>query len=334
MFASQKCFRCSPHFREQYFLHKSEPPCYQVNTMKYISTLLLLATLSSQISALPQKGMIDGHSKEIPDAIKTILSSPLAPREVVCTYFGNTLIQIDNSREVVAYWSFGGHFARSVCDTYGWGDCTGLATALSSAMMSIFAITQFKEEGAKSFPARDTTSFAGPLTKHLAASYADAGISFRSVDDATPALHARYASDQKKPVEVASVTGLEFGNSTNDLHVFDFGDGNGHVYVPLPDINSGSRHKREAIVHIGAGFKVSYTTRKPSKLSYSQQTTMANVLGSYWSKTAAKMDLLDLIGFVATDHDANFYWRIIPKMIGFGLEYESVDVCGQMGQYL
>ncbi|POR37450.1 Uncharacterized protein TPAR_02357 [Tolypocladium paradoxum] len=298
--------------------------------MRSTSTLTLLAILSSQVSARPWNDVIAGRSRELAEEIETT-ASPVVARDVVCQPLDNHLIQIDNSREVVAYWSFGGQFARSVCNTHGWADCTGLAGAMSSAVMSIFAITKFKAEGAVGLPTRDIGSLIGSLTEHLAASYAEAGIGFTSVDDATPALHSRYASNEKKPVEVASVTGLQFGNGTHDLHVFDFDDGNGHVYVPLP--NNGSRHRR-GISHDGPGFKVSYTTRKPSTLSYSQQVTMADVLGAYWSNTAANMDLHDLIGFVATNHDANFYWRIIPEMYGFGLNYESVDICGQMGQFL
>lgn len=44
--------------------------------------------------------------------------------------------------------------------------------------------------------------------------------------------------------------------------------------------------------------------------------------------------MTDFIGFAETDHNANFYYRIIPESRSFGLDYESVDICGQMGGFL
>lgn len=42
----------------------------------------------------------------------------------------------------------------------------------------------------------------------------------------------------------------------------------------------------------------------------------------------------DFIGFAKTDHNANFYYRVIPRLRGFGLNYESVDVCVGMAGFL
>jgi hypothetical protein len=36
----------------------------------------------------------------------------------------------------------------------------------------------------------------------------------------------------------------------------------------------------------------------------------------------------DYIGLLKTSHSANFYFGIIPGLKGFGLNYESVYVCG------
>lgn len=49
---------------------------------------------------------------------------------------------------------------------------------------------------------------------------------------------------------------------------------------------------------------------------------------------ANSMKMSDYIGLVKTDHQANFYFRIIPETKGFGLNYESVNVCGQLAQFL
>ncbi|RLL97478.1 hypothetical protein CFD26_106686 [Aspergillus turcosus] len=42
----------------------------------------------------------------------------------------------------------------------------------------------------------------------------------------------------------------------------------------------------------------------------------------------------DFSGFAETEHAANFSYRIIPEIRGFGTNYETVDVCGGMASYL
>jgi hypothetical protein len=44
--------------------------------------------------------------------------------------------------------------------------------------------------------------------------------------------------------------------------------------------------------------------------------------------------MTDFIGLAQDGYNANFYYRIIPEVRGFGLNYESVDVCGGMGDFL
>ncbi|PKX90416.1 uncharacterized protein P174DRAFT_507133 [Aspergillus novofumigatus IBT 16806] len=52
----------------------------------------------------------------------------------------------------------------------------------------------------------------------------------------------------------------------------------------------------------------------------------------YADNASHKMN--DFIGFAETEHAANFYYRIIPEIRGFGTNYETVDVCGGMASYL
>jgi hypothetical protein len=42
----------------------------------------------------------------------------------------------------------------------------------------------------------------------------------------------------------------------------------------------------------------------------------------------------EYIGFVADKEKANFYFRFIPEFREFGMNFESVDVCGQMADML
>jgi hypothetical protein len=53
-----------------------------------------------------------------------------------------------------------------------------------------------------------------------------------------------------------------------------------------------------------------------------------------WAVTSDTYAMTDYIGFAETDHSANFYYRIIPESNGFGLNYESVDICGGMASFL
>lgn len=61
---------------------------------------------------------------------------------------------------------------------------------------------------------------------------------------------------------------------------------------------------------------------------------MSGFAAAAWAATSKIYDMTDFIGFAETGYSANFYYRIIPEVRGFGLNYESVDVCGQMGGFL
>lgn len=93
-------------------------------------------------------------------------------------------------------------------------------------------------------------------------------------------------------------------------------------------------HSRLAKRATAPGFKLSYTARIPSLPTKSHLADMATALARWWANTADMTDLHDMIDFVKTEHQANFYYRLIPEDSDYGLNYESVDSCGQMSQYL
>jgi hypothetical protein len=86
----------------------------------------------------------------------------------------------------------------------------------------------------------------------------------------------------------------------------------------------------------GAGFKISYTTRIKTQLSVDHQWDMGEAIGLKWADVANHWGNgpTDVIGFTSVNHQANFYYRIIPEIRGFGLNYESVDICGGMSGLL
>lgn len=65
-------------------------------------------------------------------------------------------------------------------------------------------------------------------------------LSYSAIEDVAPHMQARYASDDRQPLEVSNVKGSVYENATLDFSIFEFGDGEGHRYCPM-DVNSG-RH--------------------------------------------------------------------------------------------
>lgn len=59
---------------------------------------------------------------------------------------------------------------------------------------------------------------------------------------------------------------------------------------------------------------------------------MARDIGTDWSRRV--FETTEYIGLVKDGHKADFYYRIIPEVRGFGLNYESVDFCGGMASLL
>lgn len=52
-----------------------------------------------------------------------------------------------------------------------------------------------------------------------------------------------------------------------------------------------------------------------------------------WANDAYRLAMSDYIGLVKTDHNANFYFRIIPEIRGFGLNYARVNIYGQLAPF-
>ncbi|OQD61890.1 hypothetical protein PENPOL_c014G09920 [Penicillium polonicum] len=55
---------------------------------------------------------------------------------------------------------------------------------------------------------------------------------------------------------------------------------------------------------------------------------MAHEIATNWALDAYAAPMSDYMGLVKTGNHPNFYYRIIPEVKGFGLNYESVDICG------
>ncbi|TWU75744.1 hypothetical protein ED733_001469 [Metarhizium rileyi] len=296
--------------------------------MQFVTTLLGLLPLLASVLATP----IDTGETTDWELLTTDVSpsSPLLKR-ADCQVLDSVLDRIGTSSEVVVYASTGGLTALYVCRRNHGQNCDELAGAIAAGIATIFLI--LKRSGAIS--ARDgQTSLVDFLTQE----FGQDGASFHSIKDATPHVLARYESDERRPVEVASIQGLTSGNNTLNMDVYDFGNGDGHIYLPHDvltkrndDHDLAARFEKRASA---PGFKISYTTRIKSKLTRAHQIDMAQALSHWWANRANCCNMHDMIGFVETGHAANFYYRIIPETVNFGLNYETVDSCGQMARYL
>lgn len=164
------------------------------------------------------------------------------------------------------------------------------------------------------------------------------GFSYTSYENATlPARELKARDDE--PALVSRVVLRNLTSSENprghDVAIHHYDDGAGQLHLPLYGQSMGGStgasdlHKR----FDGAGFKIAFTSRPTSTPSRSNEAAISNAIAQNWAREA-DANINELIGFVKTSNQANFYWRIIPELRGFGTNYESVDVCGGMASYL
>ena len=146
-------------------------------------------------------------------------------------------------------------------------------------------------------------------------------------DDADPVLTHRSIIRNITCTNSSSPYDVAFNHYSNgDINMEHPGDAS-----TLPSSGAPSDiHKR----YDGEGFKISWTSRLPTRLTRAHQNSMSYAIAKDWAARAVATDEGDYMGLVKTDHTANFYFRIIPELKGFGLNYESVNVCGGMAGFL
>lgn len=121
------------------------------------------------------------------------------------------------------------------------------------------------------------------------------------------------------------------GQSKQDMVVNHFEDGNTLFRLPVSPATGGQLQKRGG--HYG--FKISYTTRQRSLLTDAHKKEVARAGAAYWASSAeTDHHMGSYMGLAKLDHKANFYYRIIPETVDFGLNYESVDICGGLAKCL
>ncbi|CAG7936907.1 unnamed protein product [Penicillium nalgiovense] len=125
------------------------------------------------------------------------------------------------------------------------------------------------------------------------------------------------------------------GTKSSDYEFHHFADGTSHTHVPLfkSDNATSTMTKR----HDGAGVKVVFS-RTDIAVSKDEYSGAPAAIASAWDEHAEAGNS-DFYGF-AEKRMANggkkavLYWRTIVEASGYGNNYERLDGCGKMGEYI
>lgn len=165
----------------------------------------------------------------------------------------------------------------------------------------------------------------------------ESNLQFASIeaDNNLPNVEKR-SSEEPYLVErflIRNLRHAELGEDTTDIWVNHYSNGDNTLQIAPGDDqqNDSSTLTRR---WDKPGFKIAYTTRNKAPLNEQDALKMAQHISLKWRALALGNDISEFIGFVETGHTANFYFRIIPEHKGYGLNYESVDICGGMAGML
>ncbi|KNG85213.1 hypothetical protein ANOM_008085 [Aspergillus nomiae NRRL 13137] len=299
---------------------------YQLQ-MKFLSSLLLLLAGADAINAHPTA--MEQFTRELEVASPN--PSGLALR---------TSNKEHSTAAVLAFVTFGPEVAKYICRavTHGNPTCDDWAQGIRYALALLFVISG--KDGAEPAvppgePVRriNARSFMNIVTNALK----ESSLQFASIeaDDNLPRVEKR-SSDEPYLVERFRIRGLyhaDLGNDATDIWVNYWSNGDNTLQIALED---GRQDGNSTLTRRWdkPGFKIAYTTRKTAPLNEQEALTMARHISLKWQGMTLGNDIADFIGFVETGHTANFYFRIIPENKGYGLNYESVDICGGMAGML
>ncbi|PIG84697.1 hypothetical protein AARAC_011446 [Aspergillus arachidicola] len=305
--------------------------------MRFLSSLLLLLAGSDAINAHP--AAVEQFTRELEVASPNpsgLTLRALQQRAPNCSRVDYFISRITSVKAQVAFVTFGPEAAKYICRTITHGDptCDDWAQGIRYALGLIFAI--FGKDGAE--PA---VRPGEPVRRINARSYLDiattalkeSSLQFASIeaDDNLPSIEKR-SSDEPSLVERFLIRGLyhsDLGNEATNIWVNHYSNGDNILQIAPED---GQQDGNSTITRRWdkPGFKIAYTARKKSPLNEQDALKMAKHISIKWQGMAIGNDISDFIGVVETGHTANFYFRIIPEHKGYGLNYESVDICGGM----
>ncbi|KAJ5778401.1 hypothetical protein N7520_001647 [Penicillium odoratum] len=136
-----------------------------------------------------------------------------------------------------------------------------------------------------------------------------------------PALTARYFM---KNVRKGDKTG-------RDYTMLKFEDGTGQLHIPFATSgnSTGSHQKRST----GKGVKIAFDVGSARVTLKKHALGAAEAISESWLKYA-KEGYTNMYGFVEKVATSVLYFRTIVEMEGFGYNYENVNSCGALSEYL
>ncbi|KAF6819955.1 hypothetical protein CSOJ01_01023 [Colletotrichum sojae] len=268
------------------------------------------------------------------------VKATLGRRQNTCLRIEHALRTVGTSQFVIVFMSIGSDLAETVCRPAGGINCEDWARAIRLGFYLIYAISSrtdgaIPETGMK----RDEDGgYSDAMRNFWENALIGDSLTAESVEvipfDAEDAALEKRDDGDPKLLSRIRCSGL-VDNETGKKHeiIVNHSESNNTV-LHLPGLDQEALASRDLSKRVGAaGFKISCTTRVQSLLTRSHQQEMSGFVASAWAIAAANYRLGHYIGFAKTDHHANFYYRI-PELYGFGLNYESVDICGGLASLL
>ncbi|KAJ5392923.1 hypothetical protein N7465_011897 [Penicillium sp. CMV-2018d] len=268
-----------------------------------------------------------------------------------CRRVGRVISRYGTSSAVVAVLHLTTSLAKDVCEGEGSPKCARYVGYVQGGLDIIFLLIGITHGSVGTSSTAEESHFdPGPVRRGLPADTPSADAlhaalqndgwiydHLEQVDVSSLNLKKRDSDPRMTQRMIARNVTLNDQGSASDIafNYFDNGDLNLHFpggsgTFPAGNAPDSPLHKR----FNGAGFKISATTRAKTDLPRDKQKAMAHEIASNWALDAYAAPMSDYMGLVKTGNHPNFYYRIIPEVKGFGLNYESVDICGVLYEYV
>ncbi|GKZ89287.1 hypothetical protein AnigIFM59636_011014 [Aspergillus niger] len=318
-----------------------------------LSTFLFSLLATSQVTLATPIPIVD--VAELPSDTGLEIRSPNPADELlaileqrdtrVCEILNRTIRSIGTSKFTVVYIVMGSRLARQVCEYAGGSRCEEISYIISDGLLLAYvAAAHYSGAIPEGLPGKrdvDVSQDYFQLWETMLSSNGDISYDYLTpLSNASNTLPLVRRQDQPLPIHRIQITGFAHNNSPkHDIIANHYENGDTVLQLPLAGGVPGANDTEGLDLRKrfdNPGFKIAFTTRGRSQLTQAHQKSMALAGAATWAVYADnanhKMD--DFIGFAETDHAANFYYRIIPELRGFGTNYETVDICGGMASYL
>lgn len=245
----------------------------------------------------------------------------------------------------LAFLNIGAHLASEICKHYHFDDCAWWIPKIQWSINGIFAVAAGRgrasggegvspDQELSSVGVRDLSkmSYGERIEEWLH----DERFNYNHVEDVNiiTLSHQKRNTDEPDLVYRAIVRGILNEGFTHDV-AFNYYSNGGtvlHLGAMNQTLAANPSNLSKRVGFSQEGFKISFTTRRAAALTSAQQNDMANWIARDWATHVFAAS--DYIGLVKDGHVADFYYRIIPEVKGFGLNYETVDICGGMASLL